>query len=317
MVVERLAGSVEARAQELGVPLRAVRVDRDGQPLDDPSGAEVLLRAGGLRVQGLRRLLREVPSIRWVQAISAGVDGLLVPEIVESEITLTRVRGVHDGPVAEFAMGLILLAAKRLRAYLKAQERREWFEAVQPAVLAGSSLTIVGYGEIGKALGRRARAFEMRVVGVRRRPRPDEHADEVVGLDRLHEALARADYVVLAAPATSETNHLIGAAELKAMQAHAFLINVGRGSLVDEDALDEALRSGRVAGALLDTVSVEPLPKDHPLWSNPKVVITPHMAGLRPIGTIGGPQLDQFLDNIRRFARGDPLLNVVDKTLGY
>jgi phosphoglycerate dehydrogenase-like enzyme len=314
-VAQSAAETVRDRAQARGLDVRVVGVTPDGRLLEADASPEVALRSGSLTGESLRALLRACPTIRWVHAVSAGVDVVLSPEVLERDVIVTRTRGLHDRTVSEFAMALVLLAAKRLREALAAQQRREWIE-LAPAQLAGATLTVVGYGEIGRAVARRARAFEMRVLGVRKHPRPDDVADEVVGVDRLADVLARSDYVVLCAPLTSETRHLIGPAELRAMPAHAVLVNVGRGELVDEAALEAALRNGHPRLALLDTFSVEPLPPGHPLWSNPRVVVTPHAAGVR-MSHLHSTALDQFLDNLQRYLRGQPLLNVVDKRLGY
>lgn len=317
-VVAADTGVVETLRQAAvmeGVPVTLVGVRRDGSLVDEAPRIDAVLRSGGIDNRVLLALLRAHPSIRWVHLPSAGADSVMIPEVLERDITITRTRGVHGPPVAEFAMALILAAAKRLRAFLEAQQRAEWLDET-PSQVAGTTLTVVGYGEIGQEVARRARAFDMRVIGVRRRPEPDDLADQVVGMEGLHAALGAADYVVLVLPGTPSTRGLFGAAELRAMQAHAYLVNVGRGEVVDEDALEAALREGRPAGALLDTLATEPLPADHPLWRNPRVVITPHAAGVRTAG-LAGVRLTQVVENIRRLGQGQPLLNQVDRVLGY
>jgi phosphoglycerate dehydrogenase-like enzyme len=318
LTIAALDSAVEAvrrRAAEMDLPLRVVAVSREGELADPSAEPEGVLRAAALQGRALSRLLQSTPSIRWIHTVSAGVDAVITPEVVERGIAVTRSRGLHDRTVSEFAMALILLAAKRLRLALELQQRREWQE-IETARLAGATLAIVGYGEIGRALAARAKAFEMRVLGVRRQPGPDGVADEVVGRDTLLDVLARSEYVVLTAPLTPETRGMIGSAELRAMPARGYLVNVGRGELVDEFALDAALTAGHPAGALLDTFSTEPLPSDHPLWSNPRVVVTPHAAGIRQT-SIHGPAMDQFLENARRFLNVEPLRNMVDNERGY
>ena len=234
---------------------------------------------------------------------------------VERGITVTRVRHVHDTYVAEFSMALLLAAAKRLPDIVLAQQRKEWAH-FQPPLVRGSTLVIVGYGEIGRALATRAKPFEMRIIGLRTRPQPDDVADEVWGADRLDEALAQADFIALAVPGGANRRHMIGEKQLRLMRKQAYLINVGRGEVVDEAALDRVLREEGFAGALIDTFEVEPLPQDNPLWTNPRVLITGHLAGIRA-GPTGENVLDQLVENMARFGRGEPLLNTVDVKKGY
>ena len=314
-MAEPLVAEVQRRADELGVPVRLAPVDSSGRLADPSAQPDVVVRGPGVSEGTVQRLTRAFPSVRWIHVASAGVDGLLTPDMMHRDLAVTRTRGLHPVPVAEFAISLVLMAAKSFPMMLRAQERHEWVE-FQPEMISGKTLTIVGFGEIGHELAKLAGAFGMRVIGVRRNPRPDGLADEVLGVDRLAVALAQADFVVLIVPGTAESRHLIGARELRAMNPTAFLINVGRAELIDEPALLGALDRGELAGALLDTVSPEPLPSDSPLWSHPKVVVTPHAAGLRG-GGFGGARLDQFLENVRRFGRGEPLANQVDKRLGY
>jgi D-2-hydroxyacid dehydrogenase (NADP+) len=313
-VSERMAGILGDRAAKRGVAVDFVTLSDDGAPPDTARPIDAVLSTG-LSPARLSRLLRDHPSIRWVAAQNAGVDGILVPEIVERGITVTRVRHVHDTYVAEFAMALILAAAKRLPEIVRAQDHKEWVH-FQPALVRGQSLVIAGYGEIGQALARRAKAFDMRVLGLRTRPQPDGVADEVWAADRLDEALGLADFMVLAVPGGAGRRHMIGEKQLRLLRPSAYLINVGRGEVVDEAALDRVLREGGFAGALIDTFEVEPLPQSSPLWTNPRVLVTGHIAGIRA-GPVGEAVLDQLVENMARFGRGEPLLNTVDVRRGY
>lgn len=313
-VAESVARPIRARAGELGVPVELVRVADGGQLLDQADRIDAVLSTN-IGNQQLRSLLRQHPSIRWLAAQSAGVDSLLLPEVLESGMVVTRVRHVHDTFVAEFAMALILAACKRIPDVVRAQQRKEWLK-YQPPSLAGQTLGILGYGEIGRALAQRAKPFGMRIIGVRTRPQPDEVANEVWGTDRLDEALRQADYVVLCMPGGAERRHLIGERELRLLRKEAFLINVGRGEVLDTGALELVLRAEGFAGALLDTLEVEPLPADSPLWTNPRVLISAHVAGVRGM-TFYGDVLEQIIENVRRFGQGEPLLNQVDTERGY
>ena len=313
-MAETQADVVAERASARNVPVDLVRVAADGS-LSKPDGQLDAMISTHISGPNMRKLLREQPSIRWVAVQSAGVDGVMVPEITNSAITVTRVRHVHDVFVAEFSMGLILFAAKRLREIVLANEQREWL-TFQPPVLTGKTLSIVGYGEIGRALAERAKPFGMRVIGVRSRPQPDGLADEVWGEERTDEALRQADYAVLAVPGGGNRKHIFGEERLRLLGKEAYLVNVGRGEVLDEDALDRVLRDEGFAGALIDTFEVEPLPKDSPLWTNPRVLVTAHLAGLRA-APLQQRVMDQIVDNIERFSRGEPLLNQVDVSRGY
>jgi phosphoglycerate dehydrogenase-like enzyme len=224
--------------------------------------------------------------------------------------------------MAEHALGLLLSFARKLHLARDAQRDRRWAQTehwTQPPSfidLAGSTLGIVGFGTIGLALATRARALGMRVLAVRRHPAADPApAHEQWGPERLHDLLERSDFVVLAAPETRDTRGLIGRDELARMRSSAVLVNLGRGALVDEPALIEALRSGGIAGAGLDVFEREPLPDDNPLWTMPQVIVTPHTSGLGP--RYWERALEMFQDNFERYRDGRELRNLVDKRAGY
>lgn len=260
--------------------------------------------------------------VRWVHSTAAGVGHVLFPELVESPIVVTNARGLHARSMAEHVLGVMLAFTRRLHVSRDMQAARRWTQAElwrgSPSFgeLDGATLGIVGFGRIGQAIGAAARAFGMRVIAVRRHPRPEAApADEQWGPGRLGELLEQADWIVVAAPHTPETNRLLGPAEFARMKPGARLVNIARGALVDEAALVEALRSGRLAGAALDVMEEEPLPPGSPLWSMPEVILTPHTSGVGPRfwERIAG----QFAANLRRFLAGEPLENVVDKRSGY
>ncbi|MFI0348998.1 D-2-hydroxyacid dehydrogenase [Actinomadura sp. 9N407] len=251
----------------------------------------------------------------WVHIASAGVDRLLFPALVEGETVVTNSRGVFDQPIAEYVLGLVLCFAKDLHTTLRLQAEGRWRHR-ETERLAGSSALVVGTGPIGRAIARALTAAGLRVSGIGRTARTgDPDLGEVLPDDRLHEALAAADYAVLAAPLTDRTRGMIDAAALAAMRSTARLINVGRGQLVVEDALVTALRAGTIAGAALDVFVDEPLPEPSPLWDLPNVIVSPHMSG----DVVGWRDelVGLFADNLGRRVRGEPLRNVVDKRLGY
>lgn len=259
--------------------------------------------------------------LRWIQSSAVGVAELLVPSLQSRGVVITNVRGVHSHMIAEHAIALVLALRRQLHVAVTQQATRTWaqVEMMQARVpsLANSRLVVIGLGEIGSRVAALASGLGMRVTGVRRqldRPVPPG-VERVVGPEQLHDALAIADAVVLAAPRTFETKAMIGAAEFAVMRPSAVLINVARGRLIDDDAMVDALERGRIAGAGLDAFTREPLPDDHPLWRLRNVLITPHTAAFGADYWDGVVNL--FLENVGRFRRGDPLVNVVDQARGY
>jgi phosphoglycerate dehydrogenase-like enzyme len=265
--------------------------------------ADVILNWTGSR-DLLRQVWRMAPRVRWVHSRSAGLDELLFPELAESRVTLTNARGVFSEILGEFVIAAVLFFAKGLRRMVRSQEAGVWdqFDTVE---VAGRTMGVVGLGDIGKAVARRAEALGLQVIGLAR-------AD---GPERKRYLLARADYVVLSTPLTPETRGFIGKAELRAMKPDAVLINVGRGPLVDETALVAALREKRIGGAALDVFNAEPLPAGHPFYALDNLLLSPHAADHTPDWQARAMQL--FLDNFERYRKGEALRNVVDKRRGY
>jgi phosphoglycerate dehydrogenase-like enzyme len=262
----------------------------------------------------LESALAMAPRVRWVHVSSAGVDTLLFPALVESPIALTNARGAFSWSLGEFALAAILDFAKDLPRMRRAQQAGRW-ESFDVEGVQGKTLGLVGYGDIGRAIAERARAFGMRVLAVRREARPDALADRVYGPESLLEVAALSDYLAVAAPLTDQTRGLIGEAAIRAMRPGAVLINVGRGPVVDERALVSALEEGRIRGAALDVFDREPLPAGHPFYRLENVLLSPHCAD----HTVGwrAQSMEVFLDNFERFRQGLPLRNVVDKRRGY
>lgn len=254
-------------------------------------------------------------SVQWVHVAAAGVDALISPQVRESEVVVTNSRGVFDSAIAEYVLGQVLSFAKDLPGSLRLQDERRW-EHRESERVSGTRALVVGTGPIGRAIARLLRAAGLEVCGSGRRERTDDlDFGTVTDTAGLPEALARADWVVAIAPLTDGTKGMFDADAFAAMQPHARFINVGRGELVVTDDLVSALREGAIAGAALDVVDVEPLPADHPLWTLPGVMITPHNSG----DFIGWRDalVTLFAENFVRWAGGRPLDNVVDKSLGY
>ena len=266
--------------------------------------------------------LHAAKSLRWIYSITAAVDQFLYPELISSEIAISNAGSVHGSVVAEHAIAMVMALARRLPSAVRYQERRKWaMEAIwseqpRPREVRGATLVVVGLGSIGTEVASMAAALKMHVIGVREHPeRRAAGAHEIVGFDALDNAIRQADFVVLAAPLTPRTRHLIDARRLQLFKRGAFLINVSRGALMDEAALVKALRDGRIAGAALDVFEEEPLSRWSPLWKMPQVLITPHTAFLTE--NVWSRHYEVFTANLKRYMAGQPLEGVVDKKRGY
>jgi phosphoglycerate dehydrogenase-like enzyme len=265
----------------------------------------------------LEDVFARTPRLRWVHSRAAGLDGVLFPALAASPVPLTNGRGVFSQPLGEFVVGAALFFAKDFRRMLHSQQAGKW-DQFDVQVVDGQTMAIVGYGDIGRAIASRARALGMKVLALRRRPAQSEGdplVDEVFGPERKHEMLARADYVVAAAPLTAETRGMIGAAEFAVMKRTAVVMNVGRGPVIEEAALIRALQENRIRGAALDVFDREPLPDAHPYYTLENVLLSPHCADHTPEWLADAMRF--FLDQFGRFQTGQPLLNIVEKQRGY
>ncbi len=303
-------------------------------PVED---LEVLLR-GWLSAEAFDRLVIRAPRLRWVHSATSGVELALTPAARDRQITVTNARGVFTRPIAEHVLMLILAISRRLPQLLELQRERTW-QPLQGVELRELTIGIVGYGSIGRAVASLAGAFGARVIAQRRHPAsapggPDSGPEaagqspdgenafsfapapaQIVGPDGLHELLSASDIVVLAAPLTPETESMIDAAALAVMGREAWIINVARGRLIDDRALLDALREHRIGGAALDAFREEPLPPMSPFYDLANVIITPHTAWSS--ARVLDRSIDLFCENLRRFAAGQTLRNVVDPGAGY
>jgi phosphoglycerate dehydrogenase-like enzyme len=315
-----VAAPVSGRGDGGGVSDAAIRAAR---------GAEIYFGLG-LPRELLRAALEPTARLRWVHTGAAGVASLLHDEIASHGITLTNSAGIHAEPMADTVVGMMLHFTRGLDHAVLAQQRGEWdtgpFENVDSGIreLAGATVGIIGYGGVGRAVGRRASALGMRVLALRRQASDPAVAGADNGLgavtllhgaDGMHRLLEEADIVVLTIPSTERTRGLMGAAQLARMRRGAVLINVARGDVVDQDALVTTLSTGRLRGAGLDVFADEPLPADSPLWRLPNVLVTPHVSATTP--RFWERQADLMLDNLDRYLGGRPLRNVVDVAAGY
>ena len=313
IVTSQIAERYAAALRQAAPAAAWITIDERHTWRGDPSDAEAAYLSFDMYPSGVVRTVVDAvprqPSLRWVHTYSIGVDHPMYVPIVERGITFTNGAGSQSIPIAQHILLMMLHHAKRMDVWERAQARRAW-EYAPSEELTEKTVALFGLGGIGAEVARLAKAFRMRVIGLRRRPEPVEHVDELLPPGALAELCARADFLVICAPLTRQTRGAIGAAELARMKPSAYLINVARGAIVDEPALLTALREQRIAGAALDVFEQEPLPPEHELWSLANVVITPHTAPASPLHIQRGTEL--FLENLRRYAAGEPLLNVVD-----
>lgn len=294
--------------------LQIVRVETDEELAREIVDAEVYYGFPSAE------LLQAAKALRWIQAPSAGVNFLLdLPDLVANDLVLTNTRGAHGPSIGEHAFALLFTLTRHIPECVRAQDQRHWArnELYRTSrEIWGRTMGIVGYGAIGRAVAQRARGFDMEVIAVDPHPEPGApHLHETWGMERLPELLAQSDVVVVSAPLTSESYHLIDADALAMMKPDAYLIVVSRGGIVDEQALADALTNGQIAGAGLDVTEIEPLTSESPLWDAPNLIISPHTAG---DSTEKEQRCVEILrENLHRYARGEVLLNLVDKRRGY
>ncbi|MBX3029011.1 MAG: D-2-hydroxyacid dehydrogenase [Chloroflexi bacterium] len=281
------------------------------------------------------RDLAGTPRLRWLATAGAGIDDLVLADPWALGLTVTNGSGVHAVAIAEYVLGAALLVSERIEARLANGARRSWADARWPLAgrgLRGRTALIVGYGSIGREVARLLHAVGMRILAVKADPErrrdegwreagtgdPDGSIPErLAGPDALPALAGDAHLVVLAMPATPATRAVLDASLLAVLRSDAWIVNVGRGAAIDEVALLDALRAGRIGGAVLDVVTQEPLPADHPLWSEPRCLVTPHLSGLGDIDALWHRVALLMAEQLRRDAAGEPLLNVTSRARGY
>ena len=262
-------------------------------------------------------VIARAPKLKWVQMTSAGVDRFLTDELRQSKVIMTNVRGMHAVPMGEFVLNKMLMFAKGAQNCFQQKQGKQW-KPFMPSMLHSKTVGIVGLGSIGHEVARLSKAFGMRVLAMRRsegKAKATRYVDGTFPQGQLKQMLSESDFIVLTVPLTSETHKFIGEAELRSMKPTAFLINVARGNVVDEEALVRALEGNRIAGAALDVFAVEPLPAGSRLWDLSNVIFSPHIAG----GMEGYAEQanDIFCENLKRYLAGKKLLRIVDKNKGY
>lgn len=281
----------------------------------------IIPRADAILYAGFSPALVQILSlahrVRWIHVLWTGVDGVLTPDMLKHPSVLTNGRGVFSKPLADWVAAVMLFFAFDFRRVLRQQEERVWEPFISNGI-EGRTLGIVGYGSIGRAVASRIRPFGVQIAAMRRRPelfQGDSLVDHAYAAGQLKELMAVSDYVLLVTPLTAETRNMVGRAELAVMKPDAVFINIGRGPVLDEAALIDALENERIRGAALDVFINEPLPQDHPFWQMPNVLLSPHCADR--VEGFFAPAFDCFFENLNRFRQGQPLLQVVDKRAGY
>lgn len=259
----------------------------------------------------------ELPNMRWMQQTFAGADWIFnFPQVMEKNFLLTTASGVHAIPISEHIFALMLALSRDIPYAVTKQRDHQWTRRGKVMELHNTTMGIIGVGKIGEMTAQKAKAFNMRVLGIRRNPeRSSPYVDHMFGPGGLDEVLGQADWIVVAAAMTPETGGLIDDAAFQRMKPSAGIINIARGAIIREPALIEALQEGRIACAGLDVFEKEPLPADSPLWDMKNVIITGHYAGITPL--YFNRVMDIFIENLRRYLNGERLMNIVDKRLGY
>lgn len=308
------------RKQILNISPGIRLVEIPAHQVQEVEGIEVLLAEGGNRVHYPGELDRKAyeafftPSLRWVQICSTGFSDNVTGDITDGRVTLTNAPNLHTVPIAESVLAAMLDHAKNLEQRRIDQRAHAW-RRLDNDELNGRTVLIIGLGNIGKTVARFCKAFGMSVVGTKRRVEPVENVESVFAADELIDHLPAADYIVIAAPHTPETESMLDESAFAAMKSSAYVVNVGRGQIIDEPALIAALEGHRIAGAYLDAFNQEPLDDDNVLWNMDNVFIVPHDSHSSPY--IGDRMVDIFCSNLRRYVAGQRLRNICDPAKGY
>ena len=262
-------------------------------------------------------LLKGADSLEWVQLNSAGSDQYAKAGVLPENVLLTNATGSYGPALSEYVIAVSFAMVRRLDKYLTFQKEHRWADAGPNDGIGGSKVLIIGFGDIGQACGKRFKALGAEVTGVRRHADPSEYADRVITTEETDAALPEADIVVMVLPNTPDTVGFMSRERLAKMKRGSYLVNVGRGTAVDQKALIEALESGHLAGAALDVTVPEPLPADDPLWDAPNLILTPHISGGFHMPVTGEKITDIAAGNLARYQKGEPLMSLVDRATGY
>jgi phosphoglycerate dehydrogenase-like enzyme len=304
--------------------LESIAGDVDYQVTHDASEAaawapdvDLILTGVGASAVVTKAAVDAAAKLRWLHSLSAGVDHLMATRLRQSDIPVTNAKGAYSPSLGEYAIASMLFFAKHVRRLLESQAAGKW-DVFDMHMLQGKTLGILGYGDIGKESAKRAKAFGMKIIALRRRPEKSEGdglADEIWGMERKIELMGASDYVLLAMPQTPDTKGIVGETELRAMKPEGVIINLGRGNAIAETALLQALREKWIRGAALDVFEVEPLPDGHEFYKMPNLLLSAHTAD--HTSTWQEDSMAIFLENFALYKAGKPLRNIVDKTVGY
>lgn len=303
---EKLLQFVQDRTGE-----RPVVYNRETHGDDILLKAEIIIGWSRATPEGIAKF----KNLKWLFVLSAGVESLPFDILLEKGIIVSNTCGIHRKQMAEQTIGLMIMFSRCLNEFFKAQSSAKWLGLVDPDELTGKTICIIGAGSIGSEIARKAKAFDMKVIGIKRTQLSMENFDAVVGHEMLHDALSMSDYNIMITPLTPETYQMIGEKEFSAMKKTSVFINMSRGDTVDEAALINALKTGEIAGAGLDVFHEEPLPAASPLWQMDNVIITPHMAGKSPHYMTRAMEI--FCDNLLAYRRGETFPNMIDLKMKY
>ena len=310
---EVLAGQADSIRQHLEQALPGVEIVMAGRPEEVPQG-ERFDAVIAPTLPWLAEALNRPGDYRWIHFLSAGVEKIWDMPFGKDDVVLTRSSGVHGAPMSEYAVGAMLYFAKGFNRFVE-QSREHCWERAWLEELTGRTVMILGMGHIGEMVARRAGAFDMRVIGVQRQPRPSALAERVISLDETSAWLGQVDYLVVCLPLTSATHHLVDSAFLDRLPGHAVLINISRGGVVEDDAVVQALDAGGLRGATLDVFEQQPLPSDSLLWGRPDVLLTPHVSGTSP--HYMERALELFVQNAHALQSGSTPITPVNTEAGY
>ena len=293
--------------------------------LTEPEDREIIAKINAILAEteiitGFRLpegLFRRAPNLKWYQAMTAGIDWFVEDDLFNSRVVITTVGGIHTTVIPEFVMAQILTLAKQIPVLMDSKQKKQWYRFL-PMVLKGKTLGILGLGNIGKEVARLAKAFDMKVIASRRSTREEKrskYVDLLLPASAMPHILAESDFVLVALPSTPDTERIIGEKEINLMKPSAYLLNIARGSIIDQSALIRALETQIIAGAALDVFATEPLPADSKLWELPNVLISPHISGSMP--DYLERSIDILCKNLTRYLEGKRLINIVNKKRGY
>jgi phosphoglycerate dehydrogenase-like enzyme len=286
----------------------------------EPKPAVDLIKVNVIATLGIQdslTIMESTPNVKWVQSLSVGIEAMFHDDIRKSDLLITNVKGCTSIPIAEHTIAMITAFSRGVPTMIRNQSSQTWAR-IQVLDLEDATVGIIGYGGIGQEIAKRCKALGMKVIGCRKHPgksNESDSADVVVGMNDVDDVLAQSDFLILSLPSTDETYRFMDHDKFNMMKKGSYFINIGRGNTIIEDELLEVLQNGHLSGAALDVFDVEPLPKEHPFWTQENVIISPHNAFYSP--KTMDRYMELFIENLQRFANNEPLLNIVDKHLGY